>query len=218
MNERASVGRAMRVTGMVALWAALTGGCAALREAPQPSTRYEEGAYRGQIPADTHQQLREAYPPQFWKSIGAVPSGKRLRIGVMLFVGPAIWEDLCRKATDTFYTEFTKSGAFRMYERTQQNKLVQEFQLNQTGLIDASTAKNVGQQIGIDLLVLGSVYRAEADEARLDVRVIDIETGEAVIADAMVRALTSRNTSALARRVVSRIVERYYKKNADQGK
>jgi len=187
--------------------------------APKPDDKYVESEHRGQVPASTLRELRDQHQETAGDLVARIPPEQRLRIGVRMFTGPAAQQDLCQKTTDTVYSEFTQSGAFRMHERAQQDKLVREFELNQTGLIDPSTAKNVGQQKGIDLLVLGSVYLAPLDEPRVDIRVIDLETGEVVLADAMVRAINSRNTGFLTRRVIDRLVERYYAgKDAEQGK
>jgi len=177
---------------------------------PEPDDKYVESEYRGQVPANTLRDLRDQHQETTGNLVDRIPPEQRLRIGVRMFTGPAAQQDLCRKTTDNVYSEFTRAGGFRMYERPKQEQLVREFELNQTGLVDPETAKKVGRQKGIDLLVVGSVYLAPPDEQRVDIRVIDLETGEVVIADAMVRAINSRNTGFLVRRVIDRIVEMYY--------
>lgn len=177
---------------------------------PKSDDNYVESEYRGQVPASTLRDLQDQHQGTSGNLVDRIPPEQRLRIGVRMFAGPAAQQDLCRKTTDNVYSEFARAGGFRMYERPQQEQLVREFELNQTGLVDPETAKKVGRQKGIDLLVVGSVYLAPPDEPRVDIRVIDLETGEVVIADAMVRAINSRNTGFLARRVIDRIVDMYY--------
>jgi len=184
--------------------------CVVVQQAPQESTKYTAAEYEGQVSSSTRLELNKEYPSGFWKDEAiAVPAKDRLRVGVNQFSSPKNMANLSQQVTDIFFTTFIQSGAFDMYERIKLEKLIAEHELSQTGLVDSSKAKEIGRLVGIDVLIVGSLSEANSRQ-RVDVRIIDVQTGQAVLADRMDRAINTQNTAFLARKLVNKMVERYY--------
>lgn len=78
------------------------------------------------------------------------------------------WHGGGAAAQDVFVTELFKSGKFRVVEREQINAILQEKGLVLSGDINPSTAMQIGQLLGAEYLLAGSV--TEYGEDRTDVR------------------------------------------------
>ena len=96
--------------------------------------------------------------------------------------------------SDALASELVKTKKFRMIERDRIDVLLQEIKLQQTGLVDAAAAAQVGKQLGAQAYIFGSVVSVSArDEWRsvkfaekttrwvdveAEVKLVDIQTGE----------------------------------------
>ena len=108
--------------------------------------------------------------------------------------------------TDMMVTELSKAGVFNLLEREKIDYIAQEQKLAMSGLMDESTAPQVGQLKGARYSMTGAItvysYNASAGAiyipgiaggaaaaktayVTLDIRIIDNETGEVVYAAAM---------------------------------
>lgn len=74
-------------------------------------------------------------------------------------------------------TELSQNRALRIVERGRLAEILQEFELSDQGLVDASTAAQVGNLVGARYMVLGS-FTDLFGEMVLTVRVVDVETSE----------------------------------------
>jgi TolB-like protein len=83
--------------------------------------------------------------------------------------------------SEMLITALIQTGSFKMVERTQMDKLLEEQALGLTGAIDDETAVEVGNLIGVDAIVVGSVSLFEK-RLELDARVIDVNNGEVLTA------------------------------------
>ena len=115
------------------------------------------------------------------------------------------WHGGGEAAQDVFVTELFKSGKFRVVERERINAILQEKGLVLSGDINPSTAMQIGQLLGAEYLLAGSVTEYGIDEtnvrtpglrrlpgvsvgkknftAAMNCRVFDTSTGEIVWAD-----------------------------------
>lgn len=104
---------------------------------------------------------------------------------------------------DMLVTELVKSGKYKVIERQEIQKIISEQQLGQTGLVTAESAAKVGQLLGVELAVIGSVtefgHKKSSTGGRIkgfglgvsniaasvgiDVRFINTNTGEILSAD-----------------------------------
>lgn len=68
------------------------------------------------------------------------------------------------------------SGQFNVVERQKLQCILEELKLSQMGLIDSSSAKQVGKMLGADLLLTGTLAFV-GEKCNANIRIIDSETG-----------------------------------------
>lgn len=128
-------------------------------------------------------------------------TGPKRRIGVVSFENKAPYAQarIGNTATDIMITELVKSGKFIVVERDKMDKLMEEQKLGQSGVIDPNTAAKVGKILGLNAIVTGSISqfgvksegkdfiisqsKQQIVECTVDVRVVDAETGQVILAD-----------------------------------
>ena len=138
--------------------------------------------------------------PSGWDDsiIDRIKEGKGLkkRVAVLEFSGNSKLDgkvDL--KLSDMLITSLVKSGKFDVIERTQIEKVLDEQKLGMSGIIDQSTAAEVGRILGAEYVVFGVVtsatqqnidkfaYTLVVIETSIDVRVVDAVTGKIIVAE-----------------------------------
>jgi curli biogenesis system outer membrane secretion channel CsgG len=98
---------------------------------------------------------------------------------------------------DMLTTEIARTGCFVLVEREQLDKTLNEQSLGQSGAMDSAFAPRVGKLVGAEFVLIGSVsqfgVRTEASEslfgdsktqfadAAVDIKLINVETGEIVL-------------------------------------
>ena len=115
--------------------------------------------------------------------------------------------------TDKLTTGFVKSGKFRVVEREQLQKIMDEQALTDAGVVDPDKAIEMGRLLGADYLLLGSISlhqltekftripsttkfrRTLAAQVIIDIKLVNAETGRIVSAD---NARARRELSQLA--------------------
>jgi TolB-like protein len=83
---------------------------------------------------------------------------------------------------DAFAASLARSGRFRVVERTQLDRALQELDLNQTDRIDAATAQRIGRLIGAQYMIVGS-FQVIGGQIKISARLMRVETAEIVRAD-----------------------------------
>lgn len=78
-------------------------------------------------------------------------------------------------------TALINSGSYRLVERKQLQKVLEEQALGQSGALDSETAVVVGKILSIDAIVVGSISTL-ANAVEADARILNVETGEAIAA------------------------------------
>lgn len=107
------------------------------------------------------------------------------------FLGPAAASELA--------TQLVKSGAFTVIERDRLDAILAEQGLGQAGTVNAATAAQVGKLLGAQLILTGDITQFSLEEVsggfrgiggsyhkaevKLDVRMIDTNTGELLLAE-----------------------------------
>ncbi len=81
--------------------------------------------------------------------------------------------------TEMLVTALIRTGRFRILERSQLDKILEEQSLGQSGIIDRQTAVQAGKLAGVDAIVIGSVSWLKS-RIELDARIILPASGEAV--------------------------------------
>lgn len=107
--------------------------------------------------------------------------GRTLAVAPFLPLGPNVRERrLGDIAAELLATRLVKSGKVKVVERGQLDRILEETKLSLLGLTDAANASKVGQMLGADLVVVGSVS----------------ETGELI--SVSIRAVGTGSSEALA--------------------
>ena len=117
--------------------------------------------------------------------------GERMGLAVLPFQTKGLGTEMGEiNVVEQMMTTFFNLNRFKLFERTQMEKILEEQKLGMTGILDASTAAEIGKGIGVDAIVLGTVTRAGANIA-IDARLIDTETAEIITAQDEMSTRTS---------------------------
>lgn len=127
-------------------------------------------------------------------------ASEKIRVGVLAFESkaPSVSQQQAEMITDVFTRELAHSSRIEIYERLQMEAIGREVKLGMSGLVDVSTAVEVGKIAGLQYILLGAVTELSqkasggvfagigsvSHEARatIDMRVVEIETSRIVYA------------------------------------
>jgi TolB-like protein len=118
----------------------------------------------------------------FFTEVPAQQKGKKIRIAVLYFDNNSVIdkekvEPLKKGLADMMITNLTKIQAFKVVERERLNDVMVELKLNQTDAVDQSTAQKMGKLLGAQTLLLGSFINFYGGKMRVDLRIVETETG-----------------------------------------
>jgi penicillin-binding protein activator len=89
---------------------------------------------------------------------------------------------------DAFLNELSQMGDFVLVDEAARDLILNEIQYQNDGMVDPTTAKNIGKQTGADLIIFGNVHMRPASrdgrtikEYALNLRMTDIEKGVEVL-------------------------------------
>ncbi len=99
-------------------------------------------------------------------------------VAVLDFESIGSEEYLGKAVAEIIRTELVGTRNYRVVERSQINRAVEEQELRMSGMIDDQSAVEIGKLLGADLIVVGSVVRI-GNAYTINSRMIDVETGEA---------------------------------------
>lgn len=143
--------------------------------------------------------------PLFVLFLLAPAAQAKMKIAVLEFqnnaTGSSEVDDAVRRGiTDMLTTELVRTGAFSVYERSQLEGVAREQSLAASGLIDTGTAVSLGRLVGVHCIITGAITEFTTKtsggvlpligvgvgvavgetkaKVSLDVRVVDVETGE----------------------------------------
>ena len=155
---------------------------------------YLDAVNKGEIPASsttppaTAPQQTPVLSGAATTTAGAIPQtgseivGDRLSIAVLPFESKGLGNELGSiDLLDKLITGFVNINRFKVIERALLEKILEEQKLGMSGILDASTAAEIGKGIGVDAVVVGSVTRGSG-ALSIDARLIDTETAQIVTA------------------------------------
>lgn len=89
---------------------------------------------------------------------------------------------------DELLNEMSKQGDFILVDAKGREKILEEVTYQNDGMVDLSSAKQIGRQLGADLLIFGNVYMKPemrdgktVKEYSVNLRITDIEKGVEVL-------------------------------------
>ncbi len=127
----------------------------------------------------------------------------QVRVAVMNFENNSTWsywgDNLGAAAADELVTQLFKTGSFSLIERSQLQAVLAEQDLGASGAVDTATAARIGQLLGVQLILTGSITQFSIErtsggfrgiggsvsraESVLDVRMVNTTTGEIMLAE-----------------------------------
>jgi len=113
-------------------------------------------------------------------------------VAVLDFESIGSEEFLGKGVSEIMRTELVGTKKFRVVERSQVQKALEEQKLHLTGIVDDKTAVEVGKLVGADFIVVGSVVKIGSSYT-INSRMIDVKTGEAKLG----RNVTGNNIDLL---------------------
>ena len=135
------------------------------------------------------------------KKVESKYTGPKRRIGVVEFANKTAYGQgrLGGAATDILVTELTKSGKFIVVERDRMEKIMEEQRFQAQGMTDPQTVAQVGRILGLEAIVVGAVSqfgvktegsdyllaqsKRQVADVTVDIRLIDAQSGQVLMAD-----------------------------------
>ncbi len=90
---------------------------------------------------------------------------------------------LSQALAEIMITELSKLPDLKLVERQKMNSLLQEMQLSQSGIVSEQNSIQVGKLLGAHYLVFGSYMVSFHEAIRVDVRIVEVETGITIKAE-----------------------------------
>uniref|UniRef100_A0A7C4EJH8 Curli production assembly/transport component CsgG n=1 Tax=Thermodesulfovibrio aggregans TaxID=86166 RepID=A0A7C4EJH8_9BACT len=87
-----------------------------------------------------------------------------------------------RAITDMLITEFVKDGTFKVVERNQLEKILNEQKLSLSGVVDPAEAAKLGKILGVSAVVIGSVTQFSVEEKNVGILGVGVRTNTAKVA------------------------------------
>lgn len=109
--------------------------------------------------------------------------------------------------SEMFITAFAQRPNFEVLERKQLRQVIDELNFDQSGVVDAETTKKIGKIVGIDVALAGGVALL-AQGIEMDLRLLNVETGKVLTADAL-KAGSEGELRDIVNREVVRLENRY---------
>ena len=84
-------------------------------------------------------------------------------------------EDMGAIVAEWFITALVKAGRFDVVERGMIHKILEEQKLAMSGVVDDTTATQIGKLLGVEAIISGSVLKLQS-VLEINARIIDVET------------------------------------------
>jgi TolB-like protein len=123
--------------------------------------------------------------------------------------------ELGQFVAEELITRLHRSGNFHVIERRQLSKVMAEHELNMSGIVDGSTARQLGQILGVDAIASGTITDL-GEVLKLNARLISTETGT-IFAVAAVEIVKDRVVAGLLDRPALADAGRARDSRAQQG-
>jgi len=116
-------------------------------------------------------------------------------------------EDMGGIVAEWFTTALVKTGRFEVIERAMLNKIIEEQKLGLTGVVDSSSASQLGKILGVKTIISGSVLKLK-NILEVNARIIDVESAS-IIAAENVKSSSSTSLQSLIERMASIIIKNF---------
>jgi len=93
------------------------------------------------------------------------------------FFNPEEYHPLSKGLAEMMITEMNQVQAIRVVERRKLRSLLDELKLTQSGVLSEKSSVQVGRLLGAQHLVFGGYMVTLNEKIRIDVRIVEVETG-----------------------------------------
>lgn len=100
-------------------------------------------------------------------------------------------QDMGSIVAEWFITAMVKEGRFDVIERRLLQKILSEQQLVMTGVVDESSATQIGKLLGVKVIISGSVMKVR-EMLEVNARIIDVENASIIAAESVKSSTASR--------------------------
>lgn len=90
--------------------------------------------------------------------------------------------DMGKIVAEWLITAFVKNGRFEVIERSLLKKILEEQKLVMTGVVNESSASQIGKLLGVEVVISGSIMRYQK-VLEVNARIIDVENASVVAAE-----------------------------------
>lgn len=141
-------------------------------------------------------------------STGQASAHKPRTIAVLPFENRSLadarrYDALCRGLADFMSTELSVFSSLEVVERAELSKIMKEIALGQSGAFEEGSAAEVGNLLGAEILVLGSFMKDMGSRIRVDIRMVEVESGRVLKAEEA--SGRTKNLLKLVRKLVFKI-------------
>ncbi|OGR17322.1 MAG: hypothetical protein A2X81_08480 [Desulfobacterales bacterium GWB2_56_26] len=109
--------------------------------------------------------------------------------------------------SEWFITSIVKSGRFEVVERAMLQKIIAEQNLTTTGLVDESTASQLGKLLGVDVIITGSILKLR-NSIDINARIISVQSGS-IIAAEDISTDTDKDYRDLVKQLTAKIMQNF---------
>ncbi|MBU0483425.1 MAG: hypothetical protein KKB30_02790 [Proteobacteria bacterium] len=116
-------------------------------------------------------------------------------------------QDMGSIVAEWFITALVREGRFDVVERAMLNKILSEQQMGVSGIVDDSSASQLGKVLGVKIIISGSVMKLQ-DVVEVNARIIDVETASIIAAES-VKSTASTNLQSLIVEMSDKIIKNF---------
>lgn len=116
-------------------------------------------------------------------------------------------KDMGSIVAEWFITALVKEGRFDVVERAMLNKILNEQKMGVSGIVDESSATQLGKILGVKIIISGSVMKLQ-DVLEVNARIIDVETAS-IIAAENVKSTASTSLQSLIVQMSDKIIKNF---------
>ncbi len=174
------------------------------------------GEYKTHVPkvvVGGSEEIGLAHVSYAMAKAGSVDNGKtktKKRVEFQSLNEEAKKDILGKVFSEVLTTSFVNSDAFKIIEREHIEKVVKELQLTKSGIIDPSSAKQIGKMVGADAILTGSVIKF-GNDMRVDARIIEVESGIILTAEKAMGKSDLKSIGTMADVMVQNLVNKFYR-------
>lgn len=116
-------------------------------------------------------------------------------------------KDMGSIVAEWFITALVKEGRFDVVERAMLNKILSEQKMGISGIVDESSATQLGKILGVKIIITGSVMKLQG-VLEVNARIIDVETAS-IIAAENVKSSASTSLQSLIVEMSEKIIKNF---------